>query len=230
MQLIGIVIYLAVLLLIGLLTARQMKDLRDYYAGGKRFGFWAAAFSWRATGESAWLLIGLTGRGAAVERRPSGLCSAKSSGSPQLGSSFAEDSNDERIATIRGLGFLGSPQIFVRFLSTRSEKEIRRGAIVAVFWFAIFGWSGISATFCPTMILSLYWRKLTASGALSAMLAGFASVPFFKFVAPQLPMVGDSFATLSELPPAFVVSTVVAIVVSLHDRRGQESLVDPHLA
>ena len=66
MQLIGIVIYLAVLLLIGLLAARQMKDLRDYYAGGKRFGFWAAAFSWRATGESAWLLIGLTGRGAAV--------------------------------------------------------------------------------------------------------------------------------------------------------------------
>ena len=43
-----------------------MKDLRDYYAGGKRFGFWAASFSSRATGESAWLLIGLTGMGAAV--------------------------------------------------------------------------------------------------------------------------------------------------------------------
>ena len=33
-----------------------------------------------------------------------------------------------------GLGFLGSPQIFVRFLSLRSEKEIRPGAIVAVIW------------------------------------------------------------------------------------------------
>ncbi len=33
---------------------------------GKRFGFWAAAFSSRATGESAWLLMGLTGMGAAV--------------------------------------------------------------------------------------------------------------------------------------------------------------------
>ena len=31
-----------------------------------------------------------------------------------------------------------------------------------VFWFVIFGWSGIAATFCPTMILSLFWRKMTA--------------------------------------------------------------------
>ena len=89
-----------------------------------------------------------------------------------------------------------------------------------VFWFAIFGWSGISATFCPTMILSLFWSRLTARGALAAMLAGFASVPFFKFVAPSMPVVGDSFAALSELPPAFVVSGLVAVVVSLLDRQG----------
>jgi len=93
-----------------------------------------------------------------------------------------------------------------------------------VFWFAIFGWSGISATFCPTMILSLFWSRLTANGALAAMLAGFASVPFFKFVAPQLPVVGDAFAALSELPPAFVVSGLVAIVVSLFDQQGLQSL------
>ena len=30
-----------------------------------------------------------------------------------------------------GLGFMGSPQIFVRFLSLRSVKEIRPGASVA---------------------------------------------------------------------------------------------------
>ncbi len=93
-----------------------------------------------------------------------------------------------------------------------------------VFWFTIFGWSGISATFCPTMILSLFWSKLTARGALCAMLAGFSSVPFFKFVAPQLPLVGDSFGALSELPPAFVVSGIVAMVVSLLDTRGMTAL------
>ena len=54
------------------------------------------------------------------------------------------------------------------------------------------------------------------------MLSGFASVPFFKFVAPQLPVVGDSFAALSELPPAFIVSGLVAIGVSLLDREGAQ--------
>lgn len=78
------------------------------------------------------------------------------------------------------------------------------------------------------MILSLFWSRLTARGALAAMLSGFASVPFFKFVAPQLPVVGDAFAALSELPPAFVVSALVAIVVSLLDQKGIQSLAGVH--
>jgi len=65
-KLAGTLLYLAALLFIGYLAARRMRDVRDYFAGGKRFGFWSAAFSARATGESAWLLIGLTGMGAAV--------------------------------------------------------------------------------------------------------------------------------------------------------------------
>ena len=93
-----------------------------------------------------------------------------------------------------------------------------------VFWFAIFGWSGISATFCPTMILSLFWSKLTARGALAAMLTGFAGVPFFKFAAPSIPVVGQHFEALSELPPAFVVSGIVAIVVSMLDTTGQQAM------
>ncbi len=38
--------------------------MSDFYVGGKNMGFWAVAFSARATGESGWLLIGLTGMGA----------------------------------------------------------------------------------------------------------------------------------------------------------------------
>lgn len=499
MKIIGIAVYLIILLVIGIFASRQMKDLRDYYAGGKRFGFWAASFSSRATGESAWLLIGLTGMGAAVGAQALWvvvgevlgvaaawifLCSRfkrmtdrfdsitipdylesrlgdtsqrirlvaavtlivfvtiyVSAQIDAIGTAFegflgwnyfvgaivgfavvlcyilsggfvavvwsdvfqaclmvaglvalplfglvAVGGFETSVVQLRaqdpqllslwgpsgpgwssfftilgflaiGLGFLGSPQIFVRFLSMRSEKEIRPGAIVAViwtllatlgavlvgmvgrallmvpgqsldetlgqggqqvlpmlvenavpgwavglyiaivlaaimstvdsllvlassafvrdyyqkvrhpemsdaallgrsrwvtlalagvalliavgvaslvpertvFWFAIFGWSGISATFCPTMILSLFWTKLTARGALAAMLAGFVSVPVFKFVAPQLPVVGDSFAALSELPPAFITSLLVAVVVSVTDRRGQALLIDAPL-
>ncbi|MCA9710981.1 MAG: hypothetical protein KDK70_34385, partial [Myxococcales bacterium] len=68
-KLLGIVVYLAVLLAIGVAASRRMKDVRDYYAGGKSMGFWAVAFSARATGESAWLLLGLTGMGATLGLR-----------------------------------------------------------------------------------------------------------------------------------------------------------------
>ena len=66
MKLVGVGLYLAVLLAIGWAASRRMHDLRDYVVGGKRLGFWAVAFSARATGESAWLLLGLTGMGAAI--------------------------------------------------------------------------------------------------------------------------------------------------------------------
>jgi len=56
------------------------------------------------------------------------------------------------------------------------------------------------------------------------MLAGFGSVPFFKFVAPLLPIVGRHFESLSELPPSFVVSGMVAIVVSLLDKKRVEAM------
>ena len=83
-----------------------------------------------------------------------------------------------------------------------------------VFWFVIFGWSGIAATFCPTIILSLFWRGMTARGALAAMLAGFVSVPVFKFAVPALPGIGPVVAELRELTPAFLVSLGVGWLVS----------------
>ncbi len=491
-KLIGIALYLAVLLYIGVIASRRMHDVRDYYAGGKSMGFWAVAFSARATGESAWLLLGLTGMGATVgvqalwvvvgevlgvgmswllmsrrfkrltdrydsvtvpdylesRFRDKGhvlrLVSAATlvvfvtiyvsaqidatgkafesfldwnyfvgiavgftvvlvyivSGGfvavvwsdifqgvlmvaglvllPVVGAwyagglgavldglraqdpsllQFSLGEGTQILTTLAllliGLGFLGSPQLFVRFIALRSESEISRGAAVAitwtiladvgalltglvgrhllvgpsgdvaglgsggeavlpmlvdlvmpiflvgmfvavvlaaimstvdsllvlassavvrdwyqkvkapdtaddaligrsraatfilafvalliavgvalatpdrtVFWFVIFGWSGISATFCPTMILSLFWTGMTARGALVGMLTGFVCVPLFKFAAPELPEVGDAFTKLSELPPAFAASLVAGVVTSLLDRKGRAALRD----
>lgn len=100
-----------------------------------------------------------------------------------------------------------------------------------VFWTIMFGWSGIAATFCPTMILSLYWSGLTARGAKCAMLAGFLAVPFFKFAAPALlgPMGLESWidrlSDLDVLLPSFVVGFIVAIVVSATDKVGRERMM-----
>ncbi len=58
---IGFVVYLVIILIVGFITARLTKTLPDYLLAGRRLGPWVVAFSERASGESAWMLLGLTG-------------------------------------------------------------------------------------------------------------------------------------------------------------------------
>jgi sodium/proline symporter len=63
----GVVVgYLLILLAIGLWGGRESGDLKGYYVAGKKLPSWVIAFSSNATGESAWLLLGLTGMGYAI--------------------------------------------------------------------------------------------------------------------------------------------------------------------
>jgi sodium/proline symporter len=63
-KIIVLALYVLVLLIIGVLASKRIKSIDDFYVGGKKIGYWAVAFSARATGESGWLLLGLTGMGA----------------------------------------------------------------------------------------------------------------------------------------------------------------------
>ncbi len=469
-------IYFAILFLIGIIASRRIKSVSDYYVGGKKLGYWAVAFSARATGESGWLLLGLTGMGAlagisaywivlgevlgvgiswffmakrfklATDKYNSitipdylesrfktkkhtlriiaatalsvfviiyvsaqidatgkafesllemnyyygallgfiivmayifnggfiaavwsdffqgilmllglillpivgwwsiGNCTDLYNGlhaiNPNLTSIWGETSDPWMTTftilgfTMIGLGFLGSPQIYVRFISVKNSNEIDRGKWVAVlftlitdtaavsigllgrylfttmgqdpesilgdggedvlikmiedllpltivaiyiaiilsaimstidsliivassaitrdyyqqiknpniseksitkisryvtlgiallsliialivawttpdrtiFWFVIFGFSGIAATFCPVIILSLFWKSYSEAGAIASMLSGFICVPIFKFVFQNMETIGKYFEKLDVLAPSFVLS------------------------
>lgn len=54
--------YLAVLLLIGVLTQRRGAGLEDFLLGGRRMGPWLTALSYEATAYSGWLMLGFPGR------------------------------------------------------------------------------------------------------------------------------------------------------------------------
>lgn len=54
-------LYLFVIMVIGVLTSKLMKNIKDYALGGNRLGPVVIAFSERASGESAWLILGLPG-------------------------------------------------------------------------------------------------------------------------------------------------------------------------
>ncbi|RAP34589.1 sodium:proline symporter [Candidatus Marinamargulisbacteria bacterium SCGC AG-439-L15] len=83
-----------------------------------------------------------------------------------------------------------------------------------VFWFVLFGWSGIAASFCPMIILSLSWRSFNEKGAIASMITGFLSVPLFTFLMPKIPILGPYFAQLSELPPSIFLAISAGIIVS----------------
>ena len=75
-----------------------------------------------------------------------------------------------------------------------------------VFWFVIFGFSGIAATFCPVIILSLFWKSYSEAGAIASMVSGFLCVPLFKFVVQELDGIGVYFEKLDVLAPSFAIS------------------------
>lgn len=61
-----VVVYLGLLLGIGAWASRASGSVAGYYLADKRLPSWVIAFSSNATGESAWLLLGLTGMGYVV--------------------------------------------------------------------------------------------------------------------------------------------------------------------
>ena len=487
--------YFAVLLAIGAAASRRVRDLGDYYVGGKRLGYWVVAFSARATGESAWLYLGLTGLGALVGARAFWVVVGEVVGvtiawfwmarpfklatdrfdsitiPDYLASRFGGASDDRAARTLRlfsavalalfvtiyvsaqidatgkafssflgwnyhlgalvgfgivvaytlsggfvavawsdlfqgllmlvglcvlpvaaglllagqpggegalsalgsgflslwgaggaslsnaliivsylaiGLGFLGSPQVFVRFISIRDQSEIRAGRWVAIvftlltdgcavlsgmlgrallvgadgdftavlgvggehvlpelvarifppvvvgiyvaavlaaimstidslllvassavtrdvyqklwkpelrsealtglsrrvtlalavlslgialgvsftspdrtiFWYVVFGWSGIAATFCPVIILALLWPRFEVRGALASMATGALCVPLFKFAVPLIPVWGPVVAQAEELAPSFLLALGAGVLVTIATPRA----------
>ena len=84
-----------------------------------------------------------------------------------------------------------------------------------VFWFAIFGWNGIAAVFCPVIVLSLFWRGYSAQGAIASMVTGFVSVPLFKFGSSFVPTLGPYLEKLSELPPSLLLASAAGVIFSV---------------
>ena len=83
-----------------------------------------------------------------------------------------------------------------------------------VFWFIIFGWSGIAATFCPVIILSLFWDGYTENGAIASMITGFLCVPIFKFIIPAIDNIGIYFDKLDVMLPSVLLAVIAGVATS----------------
>lgn len=98
---------------------------------------------------------------------------------------------------------------------------IARNPESSVFEIVSFAWAGFGAAFGPVVLFSLFWKRTTLWGALAGMVSGGAMVFIWKYVIAGF---GGVFA-IYELLPAFLVSSILIIVVSLLTKKPSEDIV-----
>lgn len=122
-------------------------------------------------------------------------------------------------------------------LSTKKSMLVARATVViiaiigiilawnpnsSVFRIVSFAWAGFGAAFGPVMLFSLFWKRANKWGALAGMLSGGIMVFVWKFlIAPM----GGIWAVY-ELLPAFIISCVFFVAVSLLTSAPEKEICD----
>ena len=121
-------------------------------------------------------------------------------------------------------------------LSDKKNMTIARVTVVAVaimgaifasdpnssiFRVVSFAWAGFGATFGPIMLFGLFWKRCNKYGAIAGMISGAVMIFVWKFaIAP----IGGILA-IYELLPAFLISCVFIVVVSLLTKAPEDEIV-----
>ena len=89
-----------------------------------------------------------------------------------------------------------------------------------IFEIVSFAWSGFGATFGPIILFSLFWKRTNRAGAIAGMVSGGVMVFVWKLLLKPL---GGVFG-IYELLPAFLISCIFIIAVSLLTEKPSEEL------
>ncbi|MDD3204619.1 MAG: sodium/proline symporter [Lachnospiraceae bacterium] len=98
---------------------------------------------------------------------------------------------------------------------------IARDSSSSVFKIVSFAWAGFGAAFGPVMLFSLFWKRTNLAGAFAGMVSGGVMVFVWKFIVRPL---GGAW-NIYELLPAFIVSSIFIIVVSLLTKAPDDEIV-----
>lgn len=91
-----------------------------------------------------------------------------------------------------------------------------------IFTVVSFAWAGFGATFGPLMLFSLFWKKTTRNAAIAGMVTGGSMVFIWNLLIKPL---GGMFG-IYELFPAFVLSCLVIVIVSLSSKDPAKDIQD----
>lgn len=79
-----------------------------------------------------------------------------------------------------------------------------------------FAWAGFGAAFGPVVVASLFWRRLTAQGAMACMIVGAVTVLIWGYVPATSELI-------YEMVPGVLFATIAMVVVSLATKPNPES-------
>ncbi|MBQ2932739.1 MAG: sodium/proline symporter PutP [Clostridia bacterium] len=115
---------------------------------------------------------------------------------------FSKKASDKQVMLITRLTLLAIALIAI--VIALDENSV-------IFKIVSFAWAGFGATFGPLMLFSLFWKRTTRAGAVAGMVSGATMVFVWKLCISKL---GGVFA-IYELLPAFIISSIFIVVVSL---------------
>lgn len=127
-------------------------------------------------------------------------------------------------------------RVFWKNMSDKAGIVVARATVIAISVIAIFiardqnssvfkivsfAWAGFGAAFGPAMLFSLFWKRTNLPGVLSGMVSGGVVVFVWKFVVRPMGGAWDIY----ELLPAFIVSSIFILLVSLATKAPSEEIV-----
>lgn len=126
--------------------------------------------------------------------------------------------------------------VFWKNMSDKAGMIVARGTVIviavvaifiardpnsSVFKIVSFAWAGFGAAFGPAMLFSLFWKRTNLPGVLAGMVSGGVVVFVWKFIVRPMGGAWDIY----ELLPAFIVSSIFILLVSLATKAPSEEIV-----
>ena len=99
---------------------------------------------------------------------------------------------------------------------------IARDPNSSVFGIVSFAWAGIGAAFSAVMLCALFWKRTTLQGAIVGMVSGGIMAFVWKYAIRPLGGIFDIY----ELLPAFLISFVAIVIVSLLTKAPSQEIMD----
>jgi sodium/proline symporter len=169
--------YLVILIVIVAWSARRSKTNNDFVLGGKKISGFSLALSERATGESAWLLLGLTGLAYSEGMAAIWVAIGCVTGILFLWTFLAEPLHKLTAQT----GALTVPGLFSKRFAGANQSFGILSSLVIVFFFMLYiaaQFSGAGKIFNDTFNIDPFWGMVIGSAlvTLYTMLGGFITV------------------------------------------------------